>query len=148
MAHFRIMYKILLYYNYWCIKMYITLMLQLVKVEQSGANLNYFTTKTVLKCSTWITELNDIKPVTKRWPSAGSYRLLVPVEDVFFGEESHAVHQTHLTVALLSTNIDAFTLARTWAHPHNTHTHTYTRNHTHKAKQSTKRDREKPKSSC
>lgn len=52
--------------------------------------------------------------------SGGSYRLLVPVEDVFFGEESHTVHQTHLTIALLSTNIDAFTLACTHTE-HTTH---------------------------
>lgn len=60
--------------------------------------------------------------------SAASYRLLVTIKDVLFGEESHAVHQTHLTVALLSTNIDAFTLACTHRK------HTYTQTHTHKAK--------------
>lgn len=50
-----------------------------------------------------------------------TYRLLVPVKDVLFGEEAHAVHQTHFTVALLSTNIDAFT---------STHTHTQTNKNT------------------
>lgn len=42
-----------------------------------------------------------------------TYRLLIPIEDVLFGEEPHAVHQTHFAVALLSTNTDAFTLAST-----------------------------------
>lgn len=64
--------------------------------------------------------------------SIGPYRLFVPVEDVFFGEEPHAVDQTHLTIALLSTNVDAFTLACTHSTQHIKNTHT---------KQHTKRDR-------
>ncbi len=77
--------------------------------------------------------------------SVGSYRLFIPIQDVFFGEEPHAVHQTHLTVALLSINIDAFTLASTQAN--HTHTHMHTHTHTHnKAKHRQRRG--KPKSSC
>lgn len=47
-----------------------------------------------------------------------TYWLLVSIENVLFGEEPHTVHETDLTVALLSKNIDAMTLAST----HNTHT--------------------------
>ena len=40
-----------------------------------------------------------------------TYRLLVPIKDILFGEEPYTVHQTHLTIALLSINIDTLTLA-------------------------------------
>lgn len=85
---------------------------------------------------TW--EEADIRKDNLAVCAEDTYRLFIPVKDVFLGEEPHAVHQTHLTIALLSTNIDAFTLACT--HPHNTQ---YT--HTHKAKQSTYRQGKKQK---
>ena len=49
-----------------------------------------------------------------------THRLLVAVEDVFLGEQPHAVHQAHLTVALLGTNTVAATLqTRTGTPAHN-----------------------------
>lgn len=55
--------------------------------------------------------------------SGATYWLLIPIQDVFFGKEPHAVHQTHLTIALLSTNTDAVTNrlhTNTWTHTHYT----------------------------
>jgi len=77
-----------------------------------------------------------------------TYRLLVSVQDVFLGEESHAVHQAYFTIALLGTNIDAATLARAHTHTHThthtrTHTHTHTHTHTLKAREHTRTDRDK-----
>lgn len=72
----------------------------------------------------------------------GSYWFLIPVEDVLLGEESHTVHQTHLTVALLSTNIDAFTLACSQS------THTTRTQHTHTQSKAQIKTGRKPKGSC